>query len=617
MAINYPKEGNPHWPLPPDFFDLTEDGKRLARINVVASRGTPEDDVTSWAFFRSWYLCDEEAHWYQDYKAPADGHVEWAEACAKYDRVVIGAHRGSAKSTIFKEMVIRDLCSQPHSKTMLVNSTLSRLTLNLNDIMRQLEYNERIKKDFGKLRPGRSEVGIWNHQQLALRNGAELFGVSVDSIGMRGYRPWRILLDDPEYDPKGGTSIDKLIENMETVIFQILLPSLRPGCVFHWLGTPISARLYLWRFIENSLKDKRIDPTRWFRKIYPGLRDPEDDTSAFWPEEWPPERVAALRKELGNQFGPEFLCMPSEGVERPLVINPQVNYYNIENFDPRDEGEPLLSMAPINYPECRMDSDRQVTVTDVRCPARELFGRLFRFITVDAIRVPSPTSDWAVIHVMGVDSLNELFSLDMWAGRVTYGPLCTELWKKVSMWRPRVVGVESHAMELHMLQEVQFESKRFVEQFGWCPQIIPIQHKRDVKKEDRIQGLAWRFPRGLIKLPRWRTDTFPYNMLWHQITNFTSSGKGLDHDDAVDTLAMAHDIIKAAPPTTVQDVPTTLSPIELLKGGQKFLPGGIPAILACNLNELPSGVLDQFLGDYEQDKNLPTQEVKSWSMSAL
>lgn len=620
MPVRFSPTDNPMWPLPRDYEELDTSGQKLARLNVVFNRSTPADDVTSWAFFRNYYLNHEQAAWFDSWRDPAPGHFEWAHICARYERVMIAAHRGSAKSTIFSgEFILRDLLTRPNSKTALVNATMPKITDRFEDLMRQIEHNERILEDFGTLKPDRYKGGLWNHQLLVLRNGAKLQGFSVESKGIRGIRPHRIVVDDPEYDPKEGTSIEKIIAKMDTLLFSELLPSLRPGCRLHWIGTPISARLFLWRMIEGGMGglDPRLDPARWFRRVYPGLADDTDDVSAFWPSENPPERIREMRREMGTRWGPEFLCRPSEGIEKPLIIVPDLHYYGVTSGDPILNQTPLADNSVVTYGECTPDDAGGVKTVRKTSTAGDLYRGMLRFVTVDAIRNPSPTSDWAAIHTMGVDGVGAIWSLDLWLGKVTYGPLARKLWEYVHKWRPRAVGVESYAMELHLYNEIKESAERFAQEFGWVPQIKPIRYPQGVKKEDRIQGLGWRFRRGLVKLPSWKLCEMPYSMLLHQIQNFTPDGTGLDHDDAVDSLAMAQEMVPANASVTSED-PIERTLLSLMRSGEKYLAPGIPLLTTVPLECIPEDVLQTALNEkYEQEIGEPQRTVSACGSSLL
>lgn len=592
MAIRFPKEGNPLWPLPADYETLGNEGRRLARINAVALRETPEEDVASWKIFREYYLKDDEeadfrCGWFDNYSEPAPGHYEWVMACAKYKRVILGAHRGSAKSTIFSgEFTLRDVLSIPGHKSLFVNISEEKVMERMGDLMRQLEHNQRIIDDFGNMKTGRGSSGLWNHKQLTLQNGSKLNGTSVTARSIRGSRPHRIIVDDPEYDPRETTNLDKLIAAMEVLLHTDLLPMLRSGCKLHWIGTPIRKKLFLWRIIMGDIPE--LDPAKWFRKIYPGE---DGHLNAFWPDEYPPERILEIRREWGDAYYSEFLCIPGSDEKRCLKIDPTTCIYELKGPEsPLDTPTPLASQATIQWHDSTRGPEGSLKITPRELPAEAIFSKMARFVTVDPIRAPSAHSDWAVIHVLGVDGLNQIWSLDLWAGKVRYAALATEVFRMVEKWKPRVIGVESIAMEKEMFIQVTEMAEKFAMREGWVPRILPIRYDTGVKKEDRIQALEWRFARGLVKLPGWLRQTFPYNMLYQQIEDFVPDGTALEHDDAVDTLAMIQEIVKTPRAITAEASPTkTIS--QMLVDGTMHLPGGIPVVMSCNIQDLPEKTL--------------------------
>jgi phage terminase large subunit-like protein len=548
MPVRFQQHGNPLYPLPPDYETLDSEGKRLARVNAVQLREKPDEDVTSWEFFREYYLRPDDAGWYSDYVEPAPGHYEWVRVCATYPRVVIGAHRGSAKSTIFSgEFTLRDLVAAPGSRTLLILATQDKVARWFSTIMRQLECNKRIIEDFGALKPKRL-AGIWNHSCLEPTNGAMLIGSSVGAKSLRGERlsaGGRVIIDDPEFDPKAGTNIDKLIEDLDVTLFQVVLPMLRRGASLHWIGTPIRRRLFLWRMIMNEVQDPRIDPARWYRKIYPGCNT--DLTGAFWPSEYPPEVIEQKKRELGSAWGAEFMCCPASEDEAPLRIHPKHNLYDLVDkkaTDPMRAEDPLSCPSKISWYDCRTEKDGSFSVSPRELPASELFTDMTRFITVDPIRVPSHTSDWAVAQVIGIDRLGHRFSLDLWKGKVRYSALCSQVWKLAHRWKVKFIGVEAIAMEREMLQLMRETAGQFSERFGWVPQIVPITYPSGIEKADRIQAMESFFNRGQVKLPAWCRYSDPYQSLYSQIELFTPGLENLEHDDCVDTLAMAFELTK-------------------------------------------------------------------------
>jgi len=581
MARRFPRQGNEWWPLPPDYPELTARGQRLARLNVVKCRDTPSDDVVSDQFFNEYYLNTPEAMWFDNYVEPAPGHAEWTRACAQFTRVVIAGARGMAKSTKFRGYVLRDAVSLAGSKTLTLKSTQGAVEDDFSLYMRQLEMNPRIIEDFGELR---APYGKWNHSTLDLIHGGFIKGGSTGMKSLRGRRPTRILGDDLEVDPKSGTATDQLIADMEQLLFRVLLPMLRRGSVFNLIGNVINRRMWMWRLCKEDDVDPRIDTRTWFRKFYPGSS--RDHTDVFWPAECPPEEVARRLKELGTGAGAEWFLQPTSGEESPFKLNDLVLYECDQDI--RRCEDPLNTPVPCRYLECGHDKTGRTKPVPVERPFGDLVQGMTRFITVDPCRSPSLRNDWAVIHVMGVDKLNQLWSLDMWNGKVRYPQLIRRMWSYVSKWKVRLVGVEAILAEEECYQQAVDQGTVFADCEGWVPSIAPITYPGGVQKGDRINALENRFIRGLVKLPKHlrydRSEKYPpYVALFDQVEGFTPDLTNLEHDDHIDTLSMGQWLLRrrkilAAPPS---DAKTT--PLDWLKAGDTRIGREFPVSLGLDL----------------------------------
>jgi len=582
---------NSLYPLPADYFDLTSAGQREARIAAVRRRDTPDEDVMSWLFFREYYLRDED--WYDDWKEAAPGHLDWCRIVGQYPRTVIAAHRGSAKSTIFKEFVLRDATTVPRSSSLLVCSSDEKVMRTFDPLMRQIETNPRIAADFGKLKSGRS---IWNHTTLILENGAKLFGGAARSISLRGERPKRILLDDVEYDQKVGTNVEARISDMENLLFDILLPMLRKGSRFNMLGTPFSAMTVLWRLISQQVEDPRIDPKRWYTRVFPGCHE-DLKSDIFWPAEYTPEDIGVIAQEWGDSFAPEFLCQPHKQGYHPLKIRPELNYYWSSGEEhPSAVAEPLRAEARLKWFDAKIVGPSKVETTPRQEPAGAMWSSMFRFITVDPCRKPSRYSDYAAALVVGVDKLKQRWALDLLVERIPYGALSRAVWKLVVKWQCRLVCVESIGLEINMLSEFQGQAVEFMQRNGWVPAIRPITYPHGLSKEERIQGLAPLLDAGLVKLPGNLKDVQPWRQLTHQIEWFSASGKALAHDDAVDALAMTQEVVRGGTRSlsTVVAAPTVE---ERLRAGELTDKLGIPLVSALGIDKIPHDIVAKMLYD--------------------
>lgn len=596
--------------LPRDYMDLTLEGQRLARIALVSDRSSPEAFVVGWNFFRNHYLMHEDAFFYDDLKEPSEYHFEWAYNRIAYDFNLLAAFRGAAKTTIcVHEFPLMDICTMPGSKTMMVASTEKKVEGHFDKIMQQLRNNPRILEDFGNLREAKGE-GIWNRSHMRLKNRAELKGFGITSDGMRGERPHIIYVDDPEYDPKAGTNLERLAADMETVLFSVLLPMLRRGRKIFWIGTPITKKLFLWRMLKGEVKG--TEDHLWNKKLYPLLNE---SGTIMWPGEYDAEWVERRRQQLGNKFTAEMMCEPGADEMHPLELNVERNGYTSPSKELADRNDPLNSGHVIEW----HDHIQQADMSVIKKPRREIAGDVFRglrrAVLVDYAPTTNKTSDRSAIHVMGLDRYNQLWSLDLWSGRERSTDLINRIWETAMKWQVRVVAIEAIALQNEFAQKVQDAGDALrMRGVQMVPQMYPIKHEnvRMVPKEARIMSaVEWRLRRGLLKLPfdaRINQDT-AYDRLFWQIDGFTESGAGLDHDDELDTISFAPEVFGRVPQREEVGAPVTIK--EYLDRGIRELAPGIPIGTAVPLGAITRDVL-LALADLHKGAKGPNADIE-WS----
>lgn len=534
----------------------------------------------------------DEAYYYDGLVTPSPFHQEWAYYRAAFKRNAIGAHRGSGKSTIIaEEFSLMNLLTRPRSKTHMVLSTMEKVESRFDTLMMQIEHNPRIVADFGQLRPSKGE-GIWNRHHLRLANRAILKGSGFTSDGLRGERPHLLLVDDPEYDPKAGTNLARMVGDLEIVLFKVLLPMLRKGCQIFWIGTPISKKLFLWKIINGE--DPRTSPDLWNCQMYPVVKP---DGTIFWPAEYDEEYIEERRRELGDHFLSEMMCEPGTEEEKPLRIDSAATYYKIVG-DPAQETniEPLQSSTQIAWSDSQPTPDGRYTLVPRQSALGFQFSGLRRAITVDYAPTTKHTSDYSAIHVLGLDRLNQLWSLDLWLGRRRSDDLIRIIWEMARKWQVPLIGVEAVAIQEEFMLRVRDAGEKQSHFSGFTPQVKPIKYRSGLSKGDRIGALEWRFKRGLIKLPEDRKDKWPYKALINQIENFTPDLAGLEYDDAVDSLAMYIEVLKGGP--APKNTEKKKSYLDYLRDGELTIPGtGILSAGGLELDEIPRDVLDKLMGD--------------------
>lgn len=558
---------SPWYPLPPDFPELTAEGQKDARRAVVQDLSTPTRMVEAWSFFRDYYLAPDDtgAIFYRgSKKLPSPQfHAQMVYELGMYDLNVWAAPRGSAKSVVLgTEVPLLFLLAKPQFETAIMMATEKRVEERFDHIMQQLEDNEYIRDDFGRMRPKRGE-GVWSRSLLRLTNGAILSGYPI--LGRkRGFRPQLFILDDPEFDPRQSTDIEKLHEEFEELLFKVILPALDEGARLFWLGTMISRRLFL--YYACTSEDPRFK--YWNRRILKAVDGPlvEGNTHLLWPEKWSVPRLQQIQARIGNAaFSSEFQNNPISAVDRTFQLDPQFHYYFVESNDTLTTFDLAKGLIPdpltCNYPLIYYDKkeqpfssslllkggseDGQPAAEAIRREATysDLILRCFRLMTVDYGATGKRGADYCCAHVMGLDHENNLWSFDMYLGRpLTDNDFRRIVYSLALHWRVKLIGVENIAKQIELEQSIRDYFTVAATTTGWLPRVVGVGRGKSgyrfIEKGERIASLTWRFNRGRIKIPGHRIGIWPYSTLMSQIENFTPDLKMLVNDDAIDTMGM-------------------------------------------------------------------------------
>lgn len=570
QLVRYQREGNPLYPLPPNYADLPPAEQRSARLNAVCLQQTPEDLVTAWAFFRKYYLSGKEARWYKKGKALESPplHYQMVHDLATYDCTAWAAPRGFAKSVVMREIIMLLALTRPGFSICLIVSTDKKARKALNLIRRQFVRNKRIMEDFGTLQMKKGE-GLWNTQIMELPNGSTIEGISING-SFRGERPDLILVDDPEYDEDEDSETDKLIVDFETTTFNTLMGSLEEGCAIFWIGTRHNRRTFLYAITEGH--DPRF--RMWKTRVIPCVL-PNGETT--WPAKWTKEWVAHLKLRMGSAFDAEMQGQPGSTGDRLLKIHPKLCMYRVEGGHPEREELPLASTAEVVYQAGIKDD--QIRYLENRQPFGEWAKTLYRVMLIDHARTVKGTSDESCVMVMGFDRFDTLWVLDVYLRRCTKAELFRVVFDMMVRWDIRIIGSEAISVEEETTNQLAAYISEMTTGARFIPKVIPIKYAkpsvkgraspRQMTKSDRIQGLEWRFNMFRIRLPEHRRSEYPVSQLFHQIENFTPDLSLLRHDDAVDTLAMHQHLgIYRRRGAGFRDTPNLQSPREALIAGQ-------------------------------------------------
>jgi hypothetical protein len=545
--------------------------------------------------FRRLYLVPVGNAFYKNgFKESPTFHYDMVRDMGTFARNAEAAPRGFAKSTVIGiELPLLLLLTRPYFGIAQCLATDSMVEERFDTIMEQLTNNELILNDFGKQKPQRGDA-TWNRHNLHLTNGASLRGFSV--LGRkRGARPRLFILDDPEADPStkdagdSRTSQQLLLEKFEQILFRQIIPMLEQGAAIFWVGTIISRRSFLHRAI--CMDDSRFG--HWNRKIF---KSEEYDAvapshvSVLWPEMWPEEVLKVRRAEIGEAaYSAEYLNDPISETERLLSISPRRNEYRVEAKEegPYYTNEPLKSEAYVVW--CNRVQETN-SYEEHKEPFNKWVGKLFRFMTIDYATGLSPYNDFSCIVVMGFDSRNTLWILDMWMGRVVEHDLIQRACGLGRKWMVKAIGPEAVSMQVWFAAGLQSYIENSLND-TWKPRIIPIKYPSSMSKSARISGLEPRFHQGLIKYPGHLKDKYPFTMLYSQTEDFTYDLALLPFDDAIDTVAMSQYMIHSRGIQSMTEENKDPNLLSRIKAG-KPLAKGLPLIMADEITQLGQLELD-------------------------
>lgn len=630
-------EFNDLYPLPADYDSLTEEGQRRARLNACRLWLVPglplhtraDAYLAAIRFFDLWYLYpDDEADfdplfYDEPPRTSPDGHWIILRQWATGRRNVAIAPRGFAKSKLnCKDMLLRML-ARPAYSFIYATSTHDNARGIGQTLKSQFLDNQRIHDDFSpdfpdhRIVPKRGEAPFGT-EYMQLHNGSWVRTISSQSR-LRGGRPTRFRLDDPEYDPSASTSMSVLRGYIEQLLFRVALPMVfRSGAGIDWLATFVSRRHYAWHALEvidTPAGPRAVDPRfdRWNRLIIPAAYEGvEGELVSCWPNMWPATKAKRLElaetdpwfkeadslEEIRETVGPaafnaEYLCKPGEAEDAYFLLREDKHGYRYENVDDHLATDPYRSSAQIVW---------ERNGETVRKPLSQFLSEARLFMPADTSYSATSHSDYKATAVLAVDHNNDLFALDLWAARCQQQVLVRRIFELAEKWRvptihPEVAG-ESISL-WHELEAIVRTRETTVAGDAWMPAIRPVRIPSKFSKSARIASSLFRFEHGKIKFPFWRRREHPWPLLFEQIESFNpeSDGGGLQHDDCIDVVcAMPQIILKGRlSEPNVRDAPDTRTILERLRDGDLRDEAGLPYLHGVPLHTLPVPDLIEFL----------------------
>ena len=610
----FSKENNALWPLPADYWSLDERGQRLARLNCVLTQQTPADCVAAWRFFCLYYLQPDEAgrwgkpfnsYFYTDWKPFGSIHNKMIYWFEEHPLLALAIPRGHAKTTTIQSYCLMKGVTNKQCEINVYVSKYKPYVIKWSDkIAWQLENNRRLIEDFGDLRPGRGK-GAWQTELRRLNNFSSFLFHSIDGQ-LRGSRGRFNICDDTDQEDDNvlTPNPDKLAASMKR-LQAVLLPMLDEGTGMVISGTPRQGTL-LSHILDANEHGKDVkDPAflsvemggDW-KKYRMGSKD--GSGNLLWEGKITQAFLDAKRRNMGElAFSSEYMC-EELAIGDQFKIDPVLNEYTIENPDEYVTSNPWVSNAYIRYTDVQLIDGKIVDRKEVVRPWREFLADLVRIVVCDPATSTATTADDCAIQVGGMDHRGVLWSLDMFAEKGMTGAKAADvLWDLTLRWRCSIIGIENINFQDEWRLITQDKVQRMADTADFVPQVLGLKPPTGTKKEDRIAGVAWRFPYGRMKLPSHRRWEPAYDKLYRQIIGF---GKPQRHDDCIETVEFLQRIFKTSRPAAV-DAPIDPTPLQRLAAGELVdEASGVKLTRFVDIRSVPADLRDKILQQLRIDR---------------
>lgn len=607
MKIKRLEPAHELFPLPPDYFELTDEGQRQARVNAcrqwLLRWDTHEEKAQAYVkaiqFFDMWYLQPDhevgfDPMFYDMDPLPTPPmHLDIWRQWALHPLSITIAPRGSAKSFSVRKALLMEMLAKP--KRSLVYATSSGdNTKNTGQAIKDQfdpDVNPRVALDWGKeygrnLRPNRGQAP-WGITHMQLMNGSWLRCISAESK-QRGMRPQLYVLDDPEFDAKASTEMQIVRDYMDTLLFKMVLPMvMRAGAGVRWLATFVSRRHYAWHAMsvdkDGRALDRRFD--RWARlTIRSEYENAEGRLCSCWPEMWPATREERLLlaeedphytevtslEEVKEMIGisnylSEYMAKPGSGDEIffPALAEKRHGYW-FEGVDPLLETNPRKSQTKICY-WTEVDGVQKETKVSLS----EWLQSVRVFAAVDTSYTAKQDSDSKVCNVMAITSSNELFVLDMFSRKCHQPELVDATLKMCDKWKVPAVYVEAIREGIGVFYELESIINTRAREYadvGHLPSIKKFNPGQTAKSA-KISALEPRFRTNRIKLPLRERNQHPWRNLCNQIEEFNPDAPdgGLAHDDELDTVSFSVFVVRGRIRQAIAEEPEEQSSFDRLR----------------------------------------------------
>lgn len=416
-------------------------------------------------------------------------HLElWDLMCTDHPKVAVAAPRGHAKSTaVTHSYVLANICFREKKHVLIVSDTEGQAIDFLRDIKAELLENELLISTFGIRRLIKDReaeiIGEFDDGQefRIIAKGSEQ---KVRGLKWRNTRPDLIIGDDLENDEIVMNEDRR--EKFRKWFYNALLPCGSKNCSVRIVGTILHLDSLLERLmpqlhdedtVDDGLRQYSTKEKAW--KSYRYRAHSEDFEQILWVEQWPRERLEALRADYIEQGFPEG-----------------------------------YSQEYLNYP---LDNSRAIFRVEDFLELSDPDGPEEYYVSVDLAISERDSRAYTVIAVASMAADGVLRYKDVRRFRGDSLEIVDELFWVVQAYNPEMVFVEKEniARSIHpiILKEmddrgVYFNLELLIPDKDKVSRARPLQARMRARKVEFDTEAAWfpefmqellSFPRGLYK----------------------------------------------------------------------------------------------------------------------
>lgn len=220
---------------------------------------------------------------------------EFQRLFSKHDRLMLWTFPEAGKTLNVVGRILWELGRNPGLRIAYISSVQNQADKALDLVKSYITHSDELHEVFPDLHPGET----WKGDAITIRRAthAKDFSIQCAPAGASGIQ---------------GSRIDLLILD-DILNYDNTLTEHRRNYMESWykntLSTRLTANARVWvlgnAFHPDDLYHRFASMPGWVWKRFPVV---DEDGTPIWPHQWPAERIAKKRDELGALFAQQFLC---------------------------------------------------------------------------------------------------------------------------------------------------------------------------------------------------------------------------------------------------------------------------------------------------------------------